>query len=47
MYRDISDPNPFIEIAEHLGAHEVTPLEIIERLQGGGISQNTHIGSGY
>ena len=45
MDRDIPDPNPFIEIAEHLGAHEVTPLEIIERLQGGGVSQDTHIGN--
>ena len=45
MDRDIPDPNPFIEIAEHLGAHEVTPLEIIERLSEIGFSQATHIGN--
>jgi DNA-binding Lrp family transcriptional regulator len=45
MNRDIPDPNPFIEIAEHLGAHEVTPLEIIERLNEVGFSQTTHVGN--
>lgn len=45
MNRDIPDPAPFIEIAEYLGAQEITPLEIIERLQGSGFSQATHIGN--
>ena len=45
MDHDIPDPAPYIKIAEYLGEQEVTPLEIIERLQEIGVSQNTHIGN--
>lgn len=45
MDHDIPDPKPFLELAEYLGVSEVTPLEIIERLQGTGFSQATHIGN--
>jgi len=45
MDHDIPDPEPFLKIAEYLGVQEVTPLEIIERLQDTGFSQATHIGN--
>lgn len=45
MDHDIPDPKPFLKLAEYLGVQEVTPLEIIERLQDTGFSQATHIGN--
>jgi len=45
MDHDIPDPKPFLALAEHLGVQEVTPLEIIERLQETGFSIETHIGN--
>jgi len=45
MDRDIPDPSPYTEIAEYLGLEEVTPLDIIQRLQESGISQATHFGN--
>lgn len=45
MDHDIPDPRPFIELAEYLGEQEVTPLDIIDRLQESGFSQVTHIGN--
>lgn len=45
MDHDIPDPVPFLNIAEYIGVPEVTPLEIIERLQATGFSQVTHIGN--
>ena len=45
MDHDVPDPKPYIEIAEYLGEQEVTPLEIIEKLQETGFSIETHIGN--
>lgn len=45
MDHDIPNPEGYNQIAAYLGIDEVTPLEIIERLQKTGFNQASHIGN--